>query len=209
MDPTKPGQAASSAMVDNENYEEQMRLYRESLNNGPQSSLSATMDADMLAKWNAHRQKYNPTERGLTSYKTVYDPNSVDPITGLPSQFLSYYNKPSRQLEASRPTPTPAPREPRYLHPHTGEPLDPEVYGTPAEGTDVQFTQGLELTSRKLENLQKRKNTQDQISRNKALLEKMTPEQKQEARAKGMTPMQYLESQGISTLQQGGLLYKI
>ena len=194
------------AMVDNPNYDEQLKLYQQSLNNAPQSSLSATMDPEMLKQWTAQRDKNFPTHKGLGINKVVYDPNSVDPTTGMPSQFLDYYDKPSKQMQAPMPAPAPAaPRQPSYLNPNTGAPLDPEVYGRPEGDIDEQFTQGLELSSRKLENINKRQAVDNQRNANIAILEKMTPEQKAGTKAAGMTPTQYVQANNI-TFADGGLL---
>jgi len=116
-----------------------------------------------------------------------------------PNDFLAQPVDLTSRVTNKRPTiptsnPTPVPRQPFYLHPHTGQPLDTDVYGRPPEGSiDVQFSQGLELTSRKLENIQKRKAIEEERQANIELLETMTPEQKADMRSKGLTPTQYMQ----------------
>lgn len=207
LDPTKV--AEGPKMIENPNYKKQMELYRNTANNKPMSKLSATMDADMLAKWTAHRDKHYPEERGLPITKVVYDPNSIDPSTGLPSQFLGYYGKPSQYISATtKPAPAApaAPRESFFLNPHTGEKLDPKVYGRPEGNVNEQFSQGVELTTRKLENIEKDKKERAQIERNKELIKTMTPEQLSYIKAKGMTPEQYFATRTVATKKKGGII---
>ncbi len=192
--------------IENPNYRRQLELYRNTANNKPMSRLSATMDADMLAKWTAHRDKHYPEERGLPITKVVYDPDSVDKSTGLPTQFLDYYGKPSQYISGpTKPAPTAA-REYFFLNPHTREKLDPEIYGRPEGNMDVQFSQGAELITRKLENIEKDKNQRAQSEENKALIKTMTPEQLADMKAKKMAPNQYLATNTVATKRDGGII---
>ena len=214
-DPTDPPLATeieevkvkAPKLIDNVNYDEQFKLYQQSLTNAPQASLSQWADQDMLDKFNADRQKNLPNLKGFNATKLKYDPNRVDANTGLPQEFLDYYDKPQKQMQApmTAPAQPTTPKEYSYLNPHTGAPLDPEIYGRPEGNMDVQFSQGLELSSRKLETINKRQATQDEIARNNELLTKMTPEQIAATKAAKMTPLEFVQANNI-TFADGGHL---
>ena len=190
---------ATPAMIDNPNYAEQNRLYQKSLSNAPQASLSATADQAFIDNFIANRDKQFPNQAGLNINKLVYDPTLVDPNTGLPQQYLEYYDAPAKQVQAPTPATPAASRQASYLHPHTGQPLDPAIYGRPEEGSlDVQFSQGAELTSRKLENINARQATENEEQANMELLKTMTPEQIAKVKASGQTPMQYMNANAMT-----------
>lgn len=214
-DPTDPPPATelgeikveAPRLIDNVNYDEQFKLYQQSLNNAPQASLSQWADQNMLDKFNADMQKNYPKRKGFNATKLKYDPTMVDANTGLPQQFLDYYDKPQKQMHApmTAPTQPTTPKEYSYLNPHTGAPLDPEVYGRPEGNMDVQFSQGLELSSRKLETINKHQATQDEIAKNNELLTKMTPEQIAATKTAKMTPLEYAQVNNL-TFADGGHL---
>jgi hypothetical protein len=195
------------SMIDNPNYNAQNALYRQSLTNRPADTLTATMDAGMLDSWNKYNQKTNPERTGFNATRTVYDPNSLDMSTGLPTQFLDYYDAPAKQFR-EKPTatmPTPEPKLPSFLDPSTGAALDAQVYGRPEGDTDVQFSQGLELTSRKLANINKKVGVEQEMNANKELLRKMSPDQQAGARTAGMTPTEYVKTNNITFANGGDL----
>jgi len=190
---------ATPAMINNPNYAEQNKLYQQSLSNAPLASLSATADQALLDNFTANRDKMFPKQAGLNINKLVYDPTMVDPNTGLPQQFLEYFDAPAKQVQAPTPATPAAPRQASYLHPHTGQPLDPAIYGRPEDGSqDVQFSQGLELSSRKLENINARQATENEKQANIELLKTMTPEQIARVKASGQTPTQYMNANAMT-----------
>lgn len=146
-------------MVDNPNFKLQMDAYKASLNNRPLSSLSSTMDETMMEGFIADRNIKSPEFSQLPINKVLYDPSSVDPDTGFPSQYLEYYDKPPKQVEQlptqatnSNPTDT----LPVFRDNASGAPLPVDIYGRPEGNSDYQFMQSAEQEMNTLERRTKR-----------------------------------------------------
>lgn len=142
----------------------------------------------------ANPDLYKPSASGLVP-KNVFQSNLSD------SAYFYEYDKPINKPAPVATTPT-APKQPQYLDPHTKQPLPADVYGTPQGSEDVQFSQGAELESRKLSNLQKGDDRQAVMENNKKLLGSMSEEQKADMRSLKLTPAEYLSKFNSDVVQQ-------
>lgn len=177
--PNDPVKDISPEMMNNENYKEQVRLYRQHLKNKPQSGLSAVMDDDMLSNFNTYQQKNYPLQKGLTANKVMYDPNSINQSTGLPDKFLPYYNKPNKEIEVVADKPVvPTKIDPVMLSP-TGERLDPKDYPVdPNQQINKEYSQYVEQFANSPEERAKREARAIQVAERQAQLDLMTDEEK-------------------------------
>lgn len=150
------------------------------------------MDSDYAAAYQAASGQTLPAGAYLTQ-AAINDYNTTGNVFG-------WEAPPGSGGGSSASTSKPAEKTTRYyLHPHTGERLDPEVYGSFEGFEDKQLGQALDMTA--LKSKAKREATKNQIEANKKLLETATPEQKAEMKAQGLTPTQYFQS---NTMAYGG-----
>lgn len=180
-DPPITNTDTSPSMINNPNYEEQLKLYRESLTRRPQDSLSATADEEFIKNFVSHRDKNFPTQAGLNINKLVYDPNMVDPNTGIPTQYLEYFDKPASQIEAPRPTasmPKPDPVKPVMLDASTGKALPNMPLMDEGQQINRQYSQSLEQSHNTPEAIAKREALSARMDARKAELASMTEEEK-------------------------------
>lgn len=185
---TPPTPKSEPRYILNPTYEQELRAYNNSLN---QFNTSDT--------YNHNKGKLLPREGNETLYNQGHGdfPNlKVDKVFtseagGGAHYFL--YQEPKQLLENPNYKKAVIPKTGRYLDPNTGQPLSIEEYGSPGS-EDKQLAQGLELESMKLSNKSKQQAIINEQEANKALLAAMTPEQLADAKAKKLTPQNYLAS---------------
>lgn len=167
-----------------------------------------------LQAYLTEKQKEDPNafiHTGVPKSMYVYkdDKNQIDY-----SKYFPQYDKPTKPNAATlaswKPAtavvpPMEAKKEASYLDPHTGQPLDPKIYGRPTGEIDEQFAQGAELITRRLENVKAQNDQQAAMARNKELIGKMKPEDLEAAKAAKLTPYEWLKSQ--NRLGEFGLAY--
>lgn len=150
------------------------------------------------------------TLRYYTDIKDIVVPLNSDGTPNFNSDtFYIYPNKPkapdattisawsnSRNTTNANPITLP----PAYLHPTTGERLDPNVYISPPEGTqiDVQVSQPYLLNSLRRDVVTQREQDAQAMNLNKELTSKLTQEEIDVIRNRKITPSQYFNEIGIS-----------
>lgn len=159
----------------------------------------------------------NPHAFTHTGYPSVIYANKNNGVVNT-TQTYTFYEKPTLStLSSIKPAGTTTAVAPTttnstlgtryYLDPHTGQRLDPAVYGTFEGYEDKQLAQGADLITATLKYKNKKEEQEQAIAKNKELLATMTEEQKSAMRAAGMTPIQYFKSQElVATHEQGGII---
>lgn len=149
------------------------------------------------------------TLRYYTDVKDVVVPLNPDGTPNFNSDtFYVYPNKPkapdATTISAwtnTRDTQNPQAEisTPSYLHPTTGERLDPNIYITPPEGTqiDIQVSQPYLLNSLRRDVVAQKEQESQSMNLNKELTSKLTEEEIIEIRNRKITPSQYFNEIGI------------
>lgn len=172
----------------NDPYNDQLKEYNQSLQDLKSPHKGALIDPAQ------NPELYKISRTGLKP-KKVYKSTAGDNL------YFTEYDIPTKQTPQQVPTPA-APKQPRYLDPYTRQPLDSDIYGVPDGTEDVQFTQGIELESRKLSNLKAQQDQQAVMDNNRKLISSMSPEQLAEMRSLKLTPSEYLARNGQAIVQE-------
>lgn len=161
-----------------------------------------------LQAWKERRDKIGTTVPYTTDIKSIYVPLNPDGTPNIESdRYYLYPNKPTapsastinawntKNSSSSNTTSTPK-LPPAYLHPSTGERLDPNIYVSPPPGTqiDIQVSQPYLLYSLTKRAVADKELETNAMRMNAELTKRLTPEEKEIIQKKKVTPSQYFRS---------------
>lgn len=163
-----------------------------------------------MDEWRRRQDKIGTITPYTTDIKDIYVPLNADGTPNLESErYYLYPNKPSAPTASTinawsntnNVTNNPTPKAPpAYLHPTTGERLDPTKYISPPAGTqiDIQVSQPYLLNSLTRRAVADRELEDNAMRMNNELTKKLTENEKRAIRESKVTPSQYFRKIGIS-----------